>query len=31
MAMKWLGNAGSHGEPVGKEDLLDAWELLEHG
>ena len=30
MALKWLGNAGSHGRPVGKGDLLDAMELLEH-
>lgn len=29
MALKWLGNSGSHGRAVGKGDLLDALELLE--
>ncbi len=27
-ALKWLGNAGSHGDPVSKDDLLDALDLL---
>ncbi len=30
MALKWLGNAGSHGNAVSKTDLLDAFEVLEH-
>jgi hypothetical protein len=30
MALKWLGNAGSHGEKVSETDLLDAFEILEH-
>ncbi|WP_429583825.1 DUF4145 domain-containing protein [Paraburkholderia youngii] len=30
MALKWLGNTGSHGGAVGKTDLLDAFEVLEH-
>ena len=30
MALKWLGNAGSHGKEVGRHDILDALELLEH-
>jgi Domain of unknown function (DUF4145) len=30
MALKWLGNSGSHGSPVNVEDLLDAFEILEH-
>lgn len=30
MAMKWLGNSGSHGKSVNKDDLLDAFEILEH-
>ena len=30
MALKWLGNTGSHGSPVNIEDLLDAFEILEH-
>lgn len=31
MAIKWLGNAGSHEEPaININDLLDAFEVLEH-
>jgi Domain of unknown function (DUF4145) len=30
MALKWLGNAGSHESSVSKADLLDAFEILEH-
>jgi len=30
MALKWLGNAGSHDGAVSKADLLDAFEILEH-
>lgn len=30
MALKWLGNAGSHDRTVSKSDLLDAFEILEH-
>jgi hypothetical protein len=30
MALKWLGNAGSHGREVSKSDLLDAFEIMEH-
>ena len=30
MALKWLGNAGSHDGAVSKIDLLDAFEILEH-
>jgi hypothetical protein len=30
MALKWLGNAGSHDGKVAKADLLDAFEILEH-
>lgn len=30
MALKWLGNAGSHDGVVSKPDLLDAFEILEH-
>ena len=29
-AIKWLGNSGAHGQRVGREDILDAMELLEH-
>ena len=30
MAVKWLGNAGSHsGTTVSAEDVLDAYELME--
>lgn len=30
MALKWLGNAGSHGSTVSRDDVLDAYEILEH-
>jgi Domain of unknown function (DUF4145) len=30
MALKWLGNTGSHGRKVDRDDLLDAFEILEH-
>lgn len=30
MALKWLGNAGSHSSTVSTNDLLDAFEILEH-
>lgn len=30
MALKWLGNTGSHEGKVAKNDLLDAFEVLEH-
>lgn len=30
MALKWLGNTGSHQSNVHKSDLLDAFEILEH-
>jgi Domain of unknown function (DUF4145) len=30
MALKWLGNAGSHGRRVSRSDLLDAFEIMEH-
>ena len=30
MAAKWLGNAGSHGEPIESNDVLDAYDLIEH-
>lgn len=30
MALKWLGNTGSHGGSVTKTDLIDGLELLEH-
>lgn len=30
MAIKWLGNSGSHGEEIEKHDLLDAFEIIEH-
>lgn len=29
-SVKWLGNEGSHVGDLGKEDLLDAYEVLEH-
>lgn len=29
MALKWLGNAGSHGSSISKTELLDAFEILE--
>ena len=31
-AIKWIGNAGSHANnDVGMDDVLDIYELLEHG
>src|ERR1039458_5847352 len=30
MALKWLGNAGSHNGSVSSDELLDAFEILEH-
>lgn len=30
IAIKFLGNAGSHMQPVTKEDLLDAYEIIEY-
>jgi len=30
MAVKWLGNAGSHSSSIQKDDLLDGYEILEH-
>jgi len=30
MALKWLGNSGSHSSGVTQQDLLDAFEILEH-
>jgi hypothetical protein len=30
MALKWLGNVGSHDGEVSNADLLDAFEILEH-
>lgn len=30
MALKWLGNTGSHDSSVSSADLLDAFEILEH-
>ena len=30
MALKWLGNSGSHYSDVTRTDLLDAFEILEH-
>ena len=30
LAIKWLGNAGSHTSDLNEKDLLDAFELLEH-
>lgn len=30
MALKWLGNAGSHIGAVSKNDLIDAFEIMEH-
>ena len=29
MAAKWIGNVGSHAEPVARETLLDGFDLLE--
>jgi len=30
MALKWLGNTASHEGSVSRDDLLDAFEILEH-
>jgi hypothetical protein len=30
MALKWLGNTGSHDGQVSRDDVLDAFEILEH-
>ena len=30
IALKWLGNAGSHNGDVNQNDLLDAFEIMEH-
>jgi hypothetical protein len=30
MALKWLGNSGSHDSEVTRNDLLDAFEIMEH-
>lgn len=30
MALKWLGNTGSHDSNVSQDDLLDAMEVMEH-
>ena len=30
MALKWLGNTGSHEGSVTKDDLLGAFEIMEH-
>jgi hypothetical protein len=30
MALKWLGNAGSHNSKLSRDDLLDAFEVFEH-
>lgn len=30
MALKWLGNTGSHQSKVDREDILDGFEILEH-
>ena len=30
VAVKWLGNAGSHSSDLTRKDLLDAYEMLEH-
>jgi hypothetical protein len=31
LAIKWLGNAGSHGgKPISADDVMDAYELMEH-
>lgn len=30
MALKWVGNVGSHDAQVKRDDLLDAFEILEH-
>ena len=30
MAVKWLGNAGSHASPITHDDLLDAYDMMSH-
>ena len=31
MAIKWIGNSGSHtNEPLTKDDILDGFEILDH-
>jgi hypothetical protein len=30
MALKWLGNSGSHNAEVSESDVLDAFEIMEH-
>jgi len=30
MAVKWIGNAGSHPEELSKDDVLDGFEILDH-
>ena len=30
MALKWIGNTGSHDSNVGTNDLLDSFEIMEH-
>jgi hypothetical protein len=30
MALKWLGNTGTHTSAVTRDDLLDAFEILDH-
>jgi hypothetical protein len=30
MAVKWLGNAGSHSSPISAEDVLDGFDLMEY-
>lgn len=30
MALKWLGNTGSHNSKVNQKDVLDAFEIMEH-
>ncbi|TLX23535.1 DUF4145 domain-containing protein [Chryseobacterium indologenes] len=31
MAIKWIGNYGSHSsDTISKDDLLDSYEILEH-
>lgn len=30
LAIKWLGNAGSHASDLNEKDILDAFELMEH-
>jgi hypothetical protein len=30
MAVKWLGNAGSHSSKINREDLLDGYEMMDY-